>query len=139
VKRAAITLGIGLLVLSPLVRPATWDDFPISSYPMFSRRDLGGPQTIVHAEVRHADGRRTPATPSQVGSPEPMVAMLMLSNAAAGGRSAELCETVARNVGDPDAVAIEIARSEFDPAKYFRDNQRAPLSHVVIAECRVER
>lgn len=138
-KRAAITLGIGLLVLSPLARPKGWDDFPISSYPMFSRGDINGVHTLSHAIVVYADGHRRPATPSQVGSPEPMVATAIVNQAINAGSAASLCALIAKNINDPDAVTVEVLRSDFNAQKYFKDGIHEPDARVVHASCPVKR
>lgn len=138
VRRAATTLAIALVVLSPLARPKGWDDFPISSYPMFSRADVAGVHGLAHVLVVHASGARTPATPSEVGSPEPMVAMITVLRAVQQGTAGELCALVAANVRAPDAVAVEVVVSEFDAAKYFRET-REPEARQVHASCPVKR
>ncbi|MFO0735701.1 MAG: hypothetical protein U0270_07470 [Labilithrix sp.] len=138
-RRPLITLGIALVVLSPLARPSRWDDFPISSYPMFSRSDIAGNHLLAHALVVHADGRRTPATPAQVGTPEPMVANAIVLHAIERGTAAELCPVVAANVGEADAVAIEVVMSEYDARRYFVEGKREPDARVVHATCPVKR
>lgn len=138
-RRPLITLGIALVVLSPLARPSRWDDFPISSYPMFSRGDIAGHHLLAHALVVRADGRRTPATPAQVGTPEPMVANAIVLHAIERGAAAELCPVVAANVREPDAVAIEVVTSEYDARRYFVEGKREPDARVVHATCPVKR
>lgn len=138
-KRAATTLAIALLVLSPLGRSSTWDDFPISSYPMFSRGDMGGVHGLAHAIVVHADGRRTPATPTEVGSPEPMVANQIIVRAVLETRTPELCRLIASHVHDADAVAVELVVSAYDARKYFVEGKREPEARDVHATCPVTR
>jgi hypothetical protein len=137
--RALITVAIALVVLSPVARRRGWDDFPISSYPMFSRGDLGGAQSLAHVLIVHADGRRTPAPPSIVGSPEPMVVLSIVAQAVRNGTARELCTAVAARVRDADAVSVEVVVSAFDAMKYFRDGKRAPESRQVHASCRIPR
>lgn len=137
--RSLVTVGIGLVVMSPVLRPRLWDDFPISSYPMFSRGDVGGAQELAQALVVYADGRRAPATPSQVGSVEPMVAMMTIWQSVRLGKGSELCALVASRVTDPNAEAVEIVVSAFDAKTYFQENRRAPQSRIVHAHCEVKR
>ena len=137
--RSLVTVGIALVVMSPVLRPSTWDDFPISSYPMFSRGDIAGPQELAQALVVFADGHRTPATPSQVGSVEPMVAMTTIWQAVRLGKTSELCTLIASHVTDPNAVAVEVVVSAFDPKTYFQSNDRAPQSRTVHARCEAKR
>lgn len=135
--RPALTIGIALVVLSPLARGK--DDFPLSSYPMFSRGDIAGLQSLAHALVVHADGRRTPAKPSQVGTPEPMVANAIVAHAINRGSAAELCAMVAANVSEADAVSVEIVLSQYDAKRYFLEGKHEPASRVVHASCPVTR
>ncbi|MBX3231595.1 MAG: hypothetical protein KIT84_23795 [Labilithrix sp.] len=135
-KRAAITIGIAALLSSPLARPVGWDDFPISSYPMFSR-DIGRTATLAHALVVQADGGRAPAAPSLVGTPEPMVAGMIVMRAIDGGTARALCAGIAARA--TEGVAIEIVTSEFDSTRYFQDDERAPLARTVHARCDVPR
>lgn len=135
--RAAITIAIALLILSPLARPRGWDDFPISSYPMFSRSDLGNVVALAHALVVHADGTRTPAPPSLVGTAEPMVATAIVNRAIINGTAAELCATIAGRA--TDGTAVEIALSTYDTRSYFAEKKREPVSRVVHARCAIGR
>jgi hypothetical protein len=138
-RRAGLTLAISLIVLSPLARRKGWDDFPLSSYPMFSRSDVGGLQALAHVLVVHADGRRTPARPIEIGTPEPMVANAVAVHAITDGRSEELCAEIAKNVRDGDAVRVEVVVSEYDVKKYFVEGPREPRARVVYASCAVKR
>jgi hypothetical protein len=138
-RRAALTLAISVLVLSPLLRGKGWDDFPLSSYPMFSRSDIGGRLALAHALVVHADGHRTPAAPSEIGTPEPMVANAVVVRAIKEEHTDELCAQIAKNVRDRDAVSVEVVVSEYDAKKYFAEGKREPEARGVYASCPVKR
>lgn len=135
--RSGLTIAVSLIVLSPLLRGRGWDDFPLSSYPMFSRGDVTGRGYLAHVRVRHADGRSTPATPSEVGTPEPMVANAILTRAINEGRAEEICRVIARNVHDADAVAVDVVVSEYDARRYFAEGRREPETRWVSASCAV--
>jgi len=147
---AAGTLVLGALIVSPLLRPRGWDSFPISSYPMFSRGDLGTVNALAHAVLVRADGSRGPATPSMVGTPEPMVAMSIIRSHIERGTASQLCESVAARArearaepssgaGARETVSVEIVTSVFDTRRYFSaaPDARAPLRREVHARCEV--
>jgi len=125
-------LALALVLLSPLAFPVGWDSYPISSYPMFSRGDLGDRLALTHAVHVDAEGRRRPVPPVHVGSAEPMIAMTMLARAVAEGRAGDLCRAIAAR--GPEGT-IEIAWSVYDTKAYFAGD-RAPRENVVHARCR---
>jgi len=142
VVRAAVTILGALAILSPVVLPRGWDSFPISSYPMFSRGDLGAVNELAHAVLVGRDGTRAPATPAMVGSPEPMIAMAIVRSHVERGSAAELCGRIAARAAEAgaDAAAVEIVTSVFDARRYFSgDDGRAPLRREVHARCEVVR
>lgn len=55
---AGIVAGV---VLSSLTRPRGWDSFPVSSFPMFSRDDLGTVGSPAHVLLVLPDGTERPA------------------------------------------------------------------------------
>src|SRR5688500_13501502 len=88
-----------IAVLPPLVRSG--DDFPISTYPMFSgTREREA--TITHAIGVDADGSRAVLPPRVVTNDEVVQAFETLRKAVrdGGGASAELCRYVASRAGD---------------------------------------
>lgn len=138
-KRLA-TLALALALLSPLVRERGWDSFPISSFPMFSRGDVGSIVALGHALLVTREGGRRPAPPAIVGTPEPMVAKNLVEGAIGRGDAAALCARIAGRAAleEPDAVAVEIATSSFDARRYFEaPDGKAPLSREVHARCAV--
>lgn len=138
----ALTFGLALAVLSPLARDRSWDSFPISSFPMFSRGDLGAVVPLGHAVLVARDGSRRPAPPSLVGTPEPMVAKNLVEGAIARGAAADLCGRIASRAASdaPDAAAVEIVTSVFDTRRYFAEPAgRTPVSRQVHASCNVPR
>jgi hypothetical protein len=134
--RALVTLAILGLVLSPLARSPTWDSFPVSSYPMFSRGDLGSVATLAHVVLVGENGERRPAPPSAIGTPEPMIAGAIIVTHVERGTSAELCAVVAARIRGT-ATAVEVVRSTFDTERYFRVD-RTPVAREVLARCEVQ-
>lgn len=138
----ALTAAVALAILSPLARDRSWDDFPISSYPMFSRGDLGAVVPLGHALLVAPDGTTRPAPPALVGTPEPMVAKNLVEGAIARGAAADLCARIAARAREetPDAARVVIVTSVFDTRRYFREpGGRTPLSREVHASCNVPR
>jgi hypothetical protein len=137
--RAVTTVVLSAAIVSPVAREPRWDSFPISSFPMFSRGNLGSVVALGHAVLVTEDGARRPAVPTLVGTPEPMVAKNLVEGAIARGAAFELCARIAaRAVGEaPDARSVEIVTSVFDTRRYFEDPR--PVSREVHASCEVHR
>lgn len=137
-----LTVALALAILSPIARERSWDGFPISSYPMFSRGDLGNVVTLGHVVLVVGGGARRPAPPALVGTPEPMVAKNLIEGAIARGAAADLCARIARRASAeaPDAVQVEVVTSVFDSRRYFAEPEgRVPQSREVHASCSVPR
>ena len=137
--RVVTTVGLAAAILSPLFRERRWDSFPISSFPMFSRGDLGSIVALGHVVLVSESDSRSPAPPALVGTPEPMVAKNLIESAIARGDAAGLCTRIAARarIEAPDARTVEVVTSTFDTRRYFAD--RAPLSREVHASCEVGR
>lgn len=133
--RWGITAALAIAIVSPVFRDRTWDSFPISSFPMFSRGDLGTRVSLGHVILVNPDGTRRPAPPSVVGTPEPMMAVKVVENALARDEAEGLCERIAGRV--ERGVEVEIVVSVFDTTKYFPD--RVPLERTVRARCKSSR
>lgn len=141
-KLALVTVVLAGGIVSPLARERGWDSFPISSYPMFSRGDLGTVNELAHVLIVSVDGARAPAKPALVGSPEPMVAMSIVRAHVDRGTSAELCAAVAERAREgSDAIEVEVVKSVFDSRTYFSEGPaaRAPIERTVVARCEVRR
>lgn len=134
--RWAITAALALAIVSPVARDRTWDSFPFSSFPMFSRGDLGTHVWMGHVVLVTRDGQRRPAPPSLVGSPEPMVAKNIVENAIHRGEAPGLCRDIAGRA-PADAVSVEIVTSVFDTTRYFTDP--TPLERHIVHSCNVSR
>lgn len=134
--RWGITAALAVAIVSPVFRERAWDSFPISSFPMFSRGDLGTRVWMGHVVLVARDGERRPAPPSVVGTPEPMVAKNLVENAVARGEASALCLRIASRA--PAGVAtVEIVTSVFDTTTYFTDP--TPVERSVHASCSVSR
>jgi hypothetical protein len=144
--RWLVTAAIAAAILSPLLLPRGWDGFPISSYPMFSRGDLGRVVSLGHAVRVAGDGSERPIPPRLVGTPEPMVAKNLIEGAIARGEAAALCTAIARRVaadsdeGGARPTSVAIVTSAFDTRVYFAEGrERAVRSRQVHATCEVLR
>lgn len=143
--RWVITAALSAAVLSPLVRPKAWDDYPISSYPMFARGDLGRVVGLSHAVFVMRDGQRLPVPPSYFGTSEPMVALFVIDGAITRGEAPALCARIlerAREEADHAGAlaSIEIVTSTFDTHEYFRASpERALRDRQLHARCEAAR
>ena len=134
--RWLMTVALGAAIVSPVFRDRSWDSFPISSFPMFSRGDLGTRVWMGHVILVDRDGKRRPAPPSVVGSPEPMVAKNLVENALARDEAPGLCRRIAGRAPS-DVATVEVVTSVFDTTRYFADP--TPLERHVAASCNVSR
>lgn len=139
------TAALSLAVLSPLARPATWDDYPISSYPMFARADLGRVVALSHAAFVLRDGSHAPVPSRYFGTSEPMVALFVIDGAISRGEAPALCDRIraeakASNEHEGAVAAVEIVTSTFDTREYFRTGRDAALrDRQLHARCEVAR
>lgn len=141
IARWAFTAAIAGAVLSPLLRPRTWDDYPISSYPMFARGDLGRVVALSHAAFVMRDGTRAPVPSRYFGTSEPMMALFVIDGAIGRGEAPALCARIreqAANEHEGSVAAIEILTSTFDTHAYFRESpERALRERTLHARCEV--
>lgn len=110
-RRAALLAAVGLLVVSPALRPDRPDGFPLSSYPMFStdRGRIAHLATAVGIDAAGAEHRLGPHAVG--GGDEVMLAASAVRRAvAAGAAEAErFCAEVAGRVdGDDGVVEVEV-------------------------------
>jgi hypothetical protein len=142
----ALLLGVGfaLAVLEPTLRkqPFAEDSFPFSTYPMFAR--ALDKRVIVFAEGLGSGAKAVRLGPELVANDEPMQAQRTLRRAAADGSPAlrKLCRRIAERVAADPALAeiqrVRIARSEFEPLRYFEAGA-APPERELLQQCRVRR
>jgi hypothetical protein len=127
----------------PGFRDVERDDFPLSTYPMFSR-DRGRVAAVANAVAVDAQGKRHLLAPALIASQESMQAVATLWQAIRGGprSSARLCETIAARVARDNALAalgplrIEISEEKVDTLAYLAGNLE-PISRKRHARCAV--
>lgn len=125
-------------VVAPGVVPGARDDFPLSTYPMFSRKR---PDTMWAATARGVtrDGRRTQIAAADIASSEPMQALSTLKRALNGGPRAAraLCREIAARVArDPELVAVELRWERYPVIDYFL-GETEPRAVRRVARCGV--
>ena len=141
---ALLLTAVGYPLLPTSVFPwAAVDGFPLSTYPMFSRKR----PTVVsidHVVAVDSAGASRVVPPSVLTSGEVMQANVMIRDTVQRGRRAsqQLCLRVAgRLEGDADwadIVSVEVRRDRFDVARYFAVDDK-PLRSRVHARCQLER
>jgi len=134
-------LGAALIVavLLPLAGDPRDDDFPFSTYPMFSGRQ--SPEaTIAHAVVIDANGERSALPPVAVANDEVIQAFETLRQAVRQGpdATARLCAHAADWYagGHEGPARVEIVSDTYDAVAYF-DGDKQPLATEVHASCEV--
>jgi hypothetical protein len=137
---AAVFFGLSVAaVASPLVHGE--DDFPLSSYPMFSwaREPVS---RVPHVVGFGADGRGRPMPPHVTGTDEVLQAYRLTEVAIAQGAAASLalCERAARAVASrpdlADVRRLEVRLDGYDNVAYWK-GERKPTEARVAARCDV--
>ncbi len=133
-RRLAPALA-AVLVLSPLVRVAESDTYPLSTYPMFTadRGSIHDFATVVGVDGAGAVVRLSPEVIA--GTDEVVLASVTVERAVARDRAEGLCEAVAARAGRP--LTEIIVRSEtVDLVAHIVDDEPA-LAIVEHARCDV--
>ncbi|HEC08869.1 MAG TPA: hypothetical protein ENI86_04760 [Acidimicrobiales bacterium] len=136
-----ITLAVTLVVLSPALLGRS-DDFPLSTFPMFSRAvaPVGGIDTVVGFTASGGLVRLPPEIVA--GTDEVIVAGSVVTRAVAGGpeASSRLCEAAAGRLTTDGSerytavVRLEVRSETYDAIGWFQGD-RTPVSIVVRSRC----
>lgn len=135
-----VTVPLLVAMLLPLGWPAGRDDFPISSYPMFTKK-RDPVMDVVHVLAVAEDGRQIPVSPDYVANGAVMQAAATIRRAIANQQADLLCAQVAKNL--PPSLrtttsALVVATSTYDLVRYFREpDGRRPRRRVEHARCQV--
>lgn len=141
-----VSVVLTVLVLWPAFLDPREDGFPLSTFPMFSRPKPDPGLVVTHVLAVLPDGSREPLPPKlATGNEEVIQTLRMIRDEVYAGRkrAAAFCEEVATRVRESsrepwsEAVAIEIARSQFDTVAYFEIGPK-PLTRKVLARCPVK-
>jgi len=128
-----VTVAVGLVVVAPAVLPDAADDFPISTYPMFTTER--GEVVDIDTAVRVDDAGRHRLSPELVGGTSEIVsAAVTVSRAIAEGAAAlaRLCGEIADRVDEPGS--IEIVTERHDAVALLQDGAQ-PLEVTVHERC----
>jgi hypothetical protein len=139
VKACVVSLVIAAGVALPLLGSPGNDDFPLSTYPMFSGRKTAEAD-IAHAVAVSSDGQRRVLPPDAILNDEVIQAFETLRRTIARGPAdtRELCEAIAERVRHSGDVAVEIVTDRYDAVRYF-EGEREPLATTVHVRCEVPR
>ena len=136
--RAYLATAIfGIAVALPAIPGLLDDDFPISTYPMFSGRQ-SETATIARAEGVRDDGSTGRLEPSIVANDEVIQAFETLRQAIRQGRQAslDLCERIAGRLSPEDYARVRLVTETYNVIDYF-DDEDQPLTTNVHASCEV--
>jgi hypothetical protein len=131
------SLGLLGAVLWPIAqnwRPEPHDDFPLSYYPMFSRR-RGKRASVTHLIGLDAEGRRILIAYRLIGPGGFNQVRRQLRKVVARGGAAALCQKVAprARAAHPEVVTLRVVTGTYTLDRFFRGD-RAPRSEEVHAE-----
>ena len=130
---------IGITTACAVAAPAILfgrDDFPLSTYPMFSYR-RSTIFEIPRALGVRKDGTRVYISPEAVANDEVLQAASAIKRAIRRGPSAALalCQRIiGRLRSRSELIAVELATARFDAVRYFGGDQQ-PLATRVHARC----
>lgn len=140
--RMSLALVVVLGSAAPILRDASHDSYPFSTYPMFAR-PLQRPR-LVYAEGWLGHGKAVRLPPQLVANDEPMQAMRTLRLSANDGPVAleRLCASIAERVArSPEHAAVRrvrIVAAVFDPVRYF-ESEAASEDKQRLMQCTVRR
>ena len=128
-----VTVAVGLVVFAPAVLPHPDDDFPISTYPMFTTER--GEVVDLDTAVLVDDEGRHRLSPELVGGSDQIVtAAVTVSQAVAAGSAATqlLCQDIADRVEGPGSIEIVTERHD---AVDLLQHGGEPLDLTVHVRC----
>jgi hypothetical protein len=130
-----VTVAVGLLVAAPAVLPDPEDDFPISTYPMFTA-ERGEVVDLDTAVLVDGDTRRRLSPEVVGGTDEIVAASVTVSRAITEGGAALdlLCQDIAARVDGSGEV--EVVTERHDAVDYLKEGGE-PLAVRVHARCPV--
>ncbi len=137
----AVSLVLIGAVMWPAVRTPPQDSFPLSTFPMFSRKR---PAEVLIDHVVAVDDRGVAQVvpPQLVAGADVLQTKVAIAHAVRSGGAGRqrLCrEVAARLAKEPDwrhAKRVEIRRDRFAVLKYFSDS-REPIHSQVYVRCKV--
>jgi hypothetical protein len=137
---AAISVGLLLAVLWPILRNPPQDGFPLSNYPMFSADRRSADAEIGHVVGFSREGRHRPVSPELLGTEEIMQAHQTVRVAIRRGYADDLCRRAAERVrADPayaDLERLEVRTDRYDALAYFAGDTK-PRTTQLHARCPV--
>jgi hypothetical protein len=136
--RWAVTVAVGVIVLAPAFWPGVEDDFPLSTYPMFTE-ELGRVVRIDTA-VRVQDGEHHRLSPELIGgTDEVILASETVSRALRAGPEAadRLCREIAERIEDGEGGEVALVTETHDAVALLRDDA-PPIDVATRTRCPVE-
>ena len=126
---AVVSVAVLVAVLWPLQQKKLVDDFPLSTYPMFSV--ARPPELHIDPVVALAGERRQAVAPAYLGSREVLQAKVIVERIVDRGRSAcaELCTKVAARIAEdgdlPWATEVEVRSDRYQVLGYFTSARKS--------------
>jgi hypothetical protein len=125
-----VILVVVVATMVPISWPPGRDSFPLSSYPMFSRRLPTARMTAQYAVAVDAAGGRSPLAPELVANDEVLQARAVLAHAVRRGSGDidALCRRIAGRVARTRAlghvIEVRIVTGEHDAVAYLTGRDR---------------
>lgn len=137
-RAIALVCVVGLL-LAPVVTDS--DDFPLSTYPMYSRSRPSEVSFVTASGVDETGARRNLSLGIIGASDDPLVVAGELRAAIRDGRAADRCEAIARRAlraERPDVDEIEVVTERHDVIDRV-EGRASLLDRTVHARCSLDR
>ena len=137
------SIATTLAVVWPAFLSPRDDNFPLSTYPMFSHGRRSPDAKVAHAVAVAPRGRRRVPPPALVASEEIMQTFVSTQRAVRSGRAPELCRRVAARLASAGEEwsafeEVQVRTDWYDAVRYFSDSPR-PNRSKVHARCPIPR
>jgi hypothetical protein len=130
-----VTVVVGLVILAPAVLPGVDDDFPFSTFPMFTY-ERGAVVDLDTVVLVDGDGRHRLSPETVGGTDEIVSAAVAVDRAITAGPAAleRFCTSVAARLDGPGS--IEVVTERHDAIALLRDGAE-PDAVTVHARCEI--
>lgn len=134
--RHVVSVAVVGIVAWPSLHVHPSDDFPLSTYPMFTaqRGRVASVDVVVGLD---RDGKVVRLDPGRIAdTDEVLVAAETVTDSIIEDRASDLCEDVAERVDGSTVETVEVRTEQYDTVNWLRGHRR-PRHVVVRARCSV--
>ncbi|MEM1335790.1 MAG: hypothetical protein AAGG08_20270 [Actinomycetota bacterium] len=134
--RHAVTAGVVALLFVPVALDR--DDFPLATYPMYSRARAEVTSIVTAVGVATDGGERRLGLRAIGATDDPLIAAGELRSAIRAGDADRRCSEIAGRVDDPAVVSVLVVTERHDVVEHVRSGDGFE-ERIVHASCPVAR